>query len=253
MPPVIETHELSKTYGRFSALNGLSISLPDGGVFALIGASGSGKTTAIKLLLNLTSPTRGSATLLGVDSRAIGPAVLARVGYVSENQALPPRLRVDEFFTYLRACYVRWDRGLEDTLRGQLRLPPERRICELSHGMRLKMALACALPFHPEVLVLDEPFGGLDAVAREEIIDAFLKPTRDLTILISSHELEEIERLATHVAFLHEGRVLFHGSLAALREYARPLLLAAGHDDAASSSLRAIFIAMVRGATQDRV
>jgi ABC-2 type transport system ATP-binding protein len=68
MPPVIETHELSKTYGRFSALHGLSISLPDGGVFALIGASGSGKTTAIKLLLNLTTPTRGSATLLGVDS-----------------------------------------------------------------------------------------------------------------------------------------------------------------------------------------
>jgi ABC-2 type transport system ATP-binding protein len=73
-----------------------------------------------------------------------------------------------------------------------------------------------------------------------------------LTILISSHELEEIERLATHVAFLHEGRVLFHGSLAALREYARPVLLAAGHDDAESSSLRAIFIAMVRAATQDR-
>ena len=98
MHTVVETHELAKTYGRFTALRGLSIAVPKGAVFALIGASGSGKTTAIKLLLNLTSPTHGSAALFGVDSRAVGPAVLARIGYVSENQALPPRLRVDEFF-----------------------------------------------------------------------------------------------------------------------------------------------------------
>ena len=251
MHTVVETHELAKTYGRFTALQGLSIAVPKGAVFALIGASGSGKTTAIKLLLNLTSPTRGSAALFGVDSRAVGPAVLARIGYVSENQALPPRLRVDEFFDYLRACYPGWDRGLEDTLRGQLRLPPERRIGELSHGMRLKMGLACALPFHPELLILDEPFSGLDALAREEIINAFLQPARDLSILISSHELEEIERLATHLVFLHEGRMLFQGSLTALQEHARALFPALGHGDDAMS-LRVVFVSMVRAAIQDR-
>jgi ABC-2 type transport system ATP-binding protein len=248
MPAIIETHDLSKTYGRFGALRGLSISVPEGSVFALMGASGAGKTTAIKILLNIISPSRGTATVLGVDSRAIRPAVLAQIGYVSENQALPARLRVDEFFDYLRSCYAQWDRRLEVELRGQLRLPPERKICELSHGMRLKMALACALPFRPRLLILDEPLSGLDALARDEIIDGFLRRAGEMSILISSHELDEIERLATHVAFLHEGQLLFQGSVAALREHAQPLFFAARRNDAERLSMRAIFIAMVRAA-----
>jgi ABC-2 type transport system ATP-binding protein len=250
MPPIIETRDLAKNYGRFAALDGLSISVPEGSVFALMGASGAGKTTAIKILLNMISPTRGTATVLGVDSRAIRSAVLAQIGYVSENQALPTRLRVAEFFDYLRACYARWDRGLEGELRGQFRLPPERKIGQLSHGMRLKMALACALPFHPRLLVLDEPFSGLDALARDEIVGEFLRPARELSILISSHELDEIERVATHVAFLHQGHLLFQGSVAALREHARSVFLAAGLDDAAKPSLRAIFVALLRAASR---
>jgi len=246
---VIETHEIAKTYGQFGALHGVSLAVPTGSVFALLGASGAGKTTAIKILLNLSAATRGTARVLDVDSRAMGPAVLAQIGYVSENQAMPARLRVHEFFDYLRSCYGSWDRTLEDRLRDQLRLPPKRRIGELSHGMRLKMALACALPYRPRLLILDEPLSGLDALARDEIIDGFLLDAGRMSVLISSHELDEVERFATHVAFLHEGRLLFQGSVTALAEHARPLLQGADTKPAeARTSLRDIFVAMVRAA-----
>jgi ABC-2 type transport system ATP-binding protein len=248
MAGIIEMQGISKSYGHFGALHGLDMAVPEGSVFALLGASGAGKTTAIKILLNLVSPTRGRATLLGVDSRAIGPKVLAKIGYVSENQALPVRLRVADFFAYLRPCYANWDRILENELRDQLALPPHRRIGELSHGMRLKMALACALPFRPKLLVLDEPLSGLDALARDEVIGGFLRQAGETTILVSSHELDEVERFATHVAFLHDGRLLFQGSVAELAERARPLLAAAGVEAGERASLRDTFVAMVRAA-----
>ncbi len=248
--PAIETRDLSKTYRRFVALHELSMRIPQGGVFALLGANGAGKTTVIKVLLNMISPTRGSATILGVDSRAIGPTILTKVGYVSENQALPLRLRVNDFFAYLRPCYAHWDRNLEDELRGQFCLPPERKIGELSHGMRMKMTLACALPFRPKVLILDEPLSGLDPLARDEVIGGFMRQSGEATILISSHELDEVERFATHVGFLHEGRLLFQGSVGALAEHARSLFEIGVRNSAARPSLRDIFVAMVRAAKQ---
>ncbi len=245
---IIETRDLWKTYGRFDALHGLSLAVPERSVFALLGANGAGKTTVIKTLLNIIEPTRGSARVLGVDSRAVGPSVLAQIGYVSESQLLPARLRVGEFFSYLRACYAHWDRSIEEELLSQLRLPAERRIGALSHGMRLKMALACALPFRPRLLILDEPFSGLDALVRDEIIAGFQRRAGEMSILISSHELEEVQRLATHVAFIEAGRLLFQGTVVALREHARPLLLAAGHCVAEQVSLRDVFTTMARAA-----
>jgi len=246
MTDVIEIRQLVKRYGEFGALRGLDLSIPAGSVFALVGASGAGKTTTLKILLNIIEPTGGTARVLGVDSRRIGPSVLQQVGYVSENQVLPVRLRVQQFFDYLRPCYHSWDEALERDLRSQLRLPPRRRIGELSHGMRLKLALACALAFRPQLLILDEPFSGLDALTRDEMIREFLREPRKMSILISSHELDEVERLATHVAFLDEGRLLFQGALTDLREHARTNL-GGGNP---SSSLRAIFVAMVTAARQ---
>ena len=244
---LIETHDLCKSYGRFGAVDSLSLAVPEGSVYALMGASGAGKTTTIKILLNMIAPSRGRAQILGADSRSLDPQTLAQIGYVSENQSMPARLTVGAFFDYLRPCYPRWDLSLEAELREQLRLPPARKIGELSHGMRLKMALACALPFEPKLLVLDEPLSGLDALARDEIIGGFLRRAGRMTILISSHELDEVQRFATHVAFLHEGRLLFQGPVGDLREHAEPLFPVA--DDAARSRpLRDIFVAMVRAA-----
>ena len=249
---VIETRELVKHYGRFGALKGLNLRMPEGSVFALVGASGAGKTTTIKILLNILTPSNGDAHVLGVDTRHLHPAVLSEIGYVSESQALPVRLRVAHFFDYLRPCYAHWDPQLEASLRAQLRLPAERRIGELSHGMRLKLALACALAFRPRLLILDEPFSGLDALTRDEMIAEFLREPRRTSILISSHELDEVERLATHVAFLDEGRLLFQGTLEELRRSAAANETRAGESASATAphqpSLRSIFVNMVRKA-----
>src|SRR5215469_8772277 len=223
---MIQAHKLSKKFGRHDAVRDLSFAVPEGSAFALIGANGAGKTTTIKILMNILHASGGMAEVLGVDSRRLSPRELAQIGYVSENQDMPPRMRVDEFIAYLRPFYPTWDAALEKTLLRQLRLPPERRIRDLSHGMRMKMALACALPFRPKLLVLDEPFSGLDALVREELTTGFLQRAEETTIFLSSHELDEVERIATHVAFIDAGRLLFQGSIASLTAYAAPLLQA---------------------------
>ena len=210
---MIRVENLWKKFGRFDALRGLSFDVPEGSAFALIGANGAGKTTTIKVLMNILEPTRGSATLIGVDSRKISPRQLAQIGYVSENQDMPSRLTVEEYVAYLRPFYPTWDRGLEASIARQLRLPLERKIGDLSHGMRMKMALMCALPYRPKLLILDEPFSGLDPLVRDEFMEGLLDQAGEMTILISSHELGEIDGVATHVAFLDEGKLLFQESM----------------------------------------
>src|SRR5678810_255042 len=106
---------------------------------------------------------------------------------------MPKKLTVIEYLNYLRPFYATWDRSLESSILRQLRLPPERRIGQLSHGMRMKMALQCALPFRPELLILDEPFSGLDPLVRDEFMEQLLQQAGEMTVLISSHELGEID------------------------------------------------------------
>jgi ABC-2 type transport system ATP-binding protein len=213
---MIHIENLWKKFGRFDALRGLSFDVPQGSAFAMIGANGAGKTTTIKVLMNILAPTRGSARLLGVDSRKLLVRELALIGYVSENQDMPSRLTVEEYTTYLRPFYPTWDRDLEASISRQLRLPLDRRIGDLSHGMRMKMALMCALPYRPKLLILDEPFSGLDPLVRDEFMEGLLDQAGEMTILISSHELGEIDGVATHVAFLDEGKVLFQESMSDL-------------------------------------
>jgi ABC-2 type transport system ATP-binding protein len=213
---MIRIESLWKKFGRFEALRGLSFDVPDGSAFAMIGANGAGKTTTIKVLMNILEPTRGSATLLGVNSRKISARELAQIGYVSENQGMPSRLTVEEYTSYLRLFYPTWDRDLELSISRQLRLPLDRKIGDLSHGMRMKMALMCALPYRPRLLILDEPFSGLDPLVRDEFMEGLLDQAGEMTILISSHELGEIDGVATHVAFLDEGKLLFQESMSDL-------------------------------------
>ena len=210
---MIQATDLWKRFGRHEALRGLSFNVPEGSAFALIGANGAGKTTTIKVLMNIIEPSRGGASILGVDSRRLSPKELCRIGYVSENQQMPEGLTVGEYLDYLRPFYPGWDRDLEASLRRDLRLPDDRKIGALSHGMRMKMALACALPFRPKVLVLDEPFSGLDPLVRDEFMEGMLRQASEMTVLISSHELGEIDGVATHVGFLDEGKLLFEESM----------------------------------------
>lgn len=214
----IEIENLHKAYGRHDALRGLSLSVPQGSAFALIGANGAGKTTTIKTLMNIIEPTRGVTRILGCDSRRLAVPQLQHIGYVSENQDMPSRLTVGQYIEYLRPFYPSWDRQLERSLLLELRLPLERRIGELSHGMRMKMALACALPFRPRVLVLDEPFSGLDPLVRDEFMERLLQQAGEMTVFISSHELSDIEGFTSHVGFIEQGRLLFQESMSELSD-----------------------------------
>jgi ABC-2 type transport system ATP-binding protein len=213
---MIRVENLWRRFGRFDALRGLSFAVPRGSAFAMIGANGAGKTTIIKVLLNIFEPTQGRAFLLGIDSRRISPVQLAEIGYVSENQDMPPQLTVGEYIAYLRPFYSTWDRDLEGSILRQLRLPTERKIGHLSHGMRMKMALLCALPFRPKLLILDEPFSGLDPLVRDEFMEGLLAQAGEMTIFISSHELSEIDGVASDVGFLDQGQLLFQESMSDL-------------------------------------
>jgi len=213
---MVRADNIWKKFGRHEALRGLSVSVPEGSAYALIGANGAGKTTTIRILLNILEPERGHATVLGVDSRRISPRELSQIGYVSENQDMPERLTVGEYLDYLRPFYPSWDKALEAMLLAQLRLPMDRRIGHLSHGMRMKMALACALPYRPKLLILDEPFSGLDPLVRDEFMEGMLQQAGEMTILISSHELIEIEGVASHVAFIDQGKLQFQETMSDL-------------------------------------
>jgi ABC-2 type transport system ATP-binding protein len=213
---MIRADDLWKKFGRHEALRGLSFSVPEGSAYALIGANGAGKTTTIRILMNILEAERGQATVLGVDSRGISPRELAQIGYVSENQEIPKALTVAEYLDYLRPFYPTWDKALEASVLAELRLPRERRIGDLSHGMRMKAALACALPFRPKLLILDEPLSGLDALVRDEFMAGLLQQAGEMTILMSSHELSEIEGVATHVGFIEDGKLLFEESMSDL-------------------------------------
>lgn len=229
---MIQVQDLHKKFRRFEALRGLSFSVPQGSAFALIGANGAGKTTIIKILTNILEPTSGNATLLGVDSRTLSPRELVQIGYVSENQDMPPRLTVAEYVDYLRPFYPTWDRDLEREILRQLRLPAERKIGDLSHGMRLKMALLCALPYRPKLLILDEPFSGLDPLVRDEFMEGLLTQAGEMTILVSSHELGEIDGVATDIGFLDEGKLLFQESMAELNGRFREVRVTLAHEAA---------------------
>jgi ABC-2 type transport system ATP-binding protein len=214
----IQTHGLARRYGRHQALDGLDLDVPEGSIYGLVGPNGAGKTTAIKILMNLQRATAGRAEVLGVDTRTLGPAQFAQIGYVSENQKMPDWMTVDYFMNYLRPFYPTWDDALATELIRQFELPGNRKLRHLSHGMRMKAAVASALAYRPRLIVLDEPFTGLDPLVRDELIEGLLPRTENTTVFISSHDLSEIESFASHIGFLDRGRLQFAeemGSLAA--------------------------------------
>ena len=208
---VIETHGLAKSFGKQQSLLPLDLTIPQGSIYALAGHNGAGKTTLLKLLLNILQPTAGSATILGKPSTQLDAKSFQHIGYVSENQEMPEWMTVRAFMDYLRPFYPTWNEG---TLLQELDLPEDRRIKHLSRGMRMKLALASVIAFRPSLILMDEPFSGLDPLARDEITRTLLGSIASgednaPTIFISTHDLAEIESFATHAAMLDHGKLLF--------------------------------------------
>jgi ABC-2 type transport system ATP-binding protein len=206
-----------------AAVDGLQLEVPEGSIYALIGPNGAGKTTLIKMLMNVLRPSAGRCVVLDTDSRRLSASDFERIGYVSENQELPEWMTVDYFLGYLKAFYKSWDDGLETELRREFQLPGERRLGQLSRGMKMKAALASSLAYHPRLILLDEPFSGLDALVRDELIAGLLERAADTTILVSSHDLAEVESFATHMGFMDAGRLQCSEETAKLYERYREI------------------------------
>jgi ABC-2 type transport system ATP-binding protein len=198
------------------ALEGLSLEVPEGSVFALVGPNGAGKTTAIKTLMNIIRATSGSAEVLGANSRKLGPKELAQIGYVSENQQLPEWMKTGYFLNYCKPFYPTWDGELAASLVKLFELPLERKLRALSRGMKIKAALASSLAYRPRLIVLDEPFSGLDALVRDQLIESVLDRASEATVFIASHDLAEIESFASHVGYIDQGRLKFTEEMSAL-------------------------------------
>ena len=206
----IETQALSRTFGRRVAVSDLDLIVPAGRFFALLGSNGAGKTTTIKLLMNLLRPSGGYAKVLGCDSITLGIEQWQRIGYVSENQRLPDWMSPRQLLEYCRPFYPSWDSRFAAHLAERLALETDQPLHTLSRGTRMKVALLSALAYHPQLVVLDEPFSGLDPLVREELVSALLEasPVEPWTVLISSHDVEEVERLADTVGFMANGRLI---------------------------------------------
>jgi len=218
MTSAIRTEALGKRFRRLEALRGLNMDVPTGSVYALVGPNGAGKTTLIKILMNILQASAGHASVLGLPSTKIAGDAFRSIGYVSENQELPDWMRVDQFLRYVAAFYPKWDWALEQELMRQFDLPLNRRLKNLSRGMRMKAALASALSFHPPLIVLDEPFSGLDPFVRDQLVESLVERAAESTMLISSHDLGEIENFATHIGYLDQGKLKFSEELSSLTE-----------------------------------
>jgi ABC-2 type transport system ATP-binding protein len=200
----IQTFDLTKKFGHKVAINKLNLKVPGGSIFAYLGPNGAGKTTTIKTLMNILTPSSGTAEVLGKNTRELGPEEFRQIGHVSENQELPEWMKIGQLFNYCRKMYPSWDDKFYQELVRQFDLPLNEKIKNISRGMKMKTALVSSLVYRPKLVVFDEPFSGLDPLVRQEFIDGILKitETENWTILISSHDIDEVERLADWVGII---------------------------------------------------
>src|SRR3954465_8700904 len=208
--PVLQISNLTRRFGNKLALDAVSLVMPRGGVYGLVGANGAGKTTLIKHILGSLRAESGSVRVFGLDPVADPVGVLSRIGYLSEENDLPGWMRVEELIRYQRAFYPRWDDAYAEELRGAFALDATARIKSLSKGQKARVGLITALAHRPELLVLDEPSSGLDPIGRGDIVGAVIRTIADegRTVLFSSHLLEEVEQVADHVTMISRGRIV---------------------------------------------
>jgi ABC-2 type transport system ATP-binding protein len=241
--PALRTHRLTRRFGAFTAVDGIDLSVPRGAFFGFLGPNGAGKSTTIKMLTGLLAPSEGAIEVLGRELSRDDLAIKRRIGVVPEDLCLFDRLTGAEMLHFAGRMH-----GLSrDEIRRrtgellelmELDRQPRTLIVEYSHGMKKKLSLAAALIHSPEMLFLDEPFEGVDALAARTLKELLSRATaRGMTVFLTSHVLEIVERLCTHVAIIHRGSLVAQGPLEALR---------AG-DDGAPKSLEALFISRVGG------
>jgi ABC-2 type transport system ATP-binding protein len=223
----IETRDLVKRYGSIAAVDGLSLSVPRGAVYALVGRNGSGKTTTIRMLLDLSLPDAGTARVLGMDCHVERVKVLERVGYVSDRPLLGGWTG-EQLVRFNRGFYSRWSDELVARYVRVFDIPMKQKFRNLSRGNQTKMWLMLALAQQPDVLVLDEPTAGLDPVVTDQLLRVLVEDvaSEGRTVFLSSHHLSEIERIADWVGMIDKGKLLLEAPMEDLRARFRRIQVA---------------------------
>ena len=228
MPELMVTvTNLTRRFGAKTALNDVSLEVPRGCVFGLVGENGAGKSTLIKHLLGLWRAEQGSVRVFGLDPVAEPVAVLGRIGYLSEQPDLPGWMRVSELLRYMQAFYPRWDTGYAEQLRSEFELALDVRVKALSKGQRARLGLIAAEAHRPDLLILDEPSSGLDPIVRRDILEAIIRTVTDegRTVVFSSHLLDEVERVSDQLAMLHQGSLKLCAPLEEIKAHHRRVSL----------------------------
>lgn len=210
LPHAIHTRALTCRHGQKLALDTLDLILPVGGVHAIVGANGAGRSTLFRILLGMTAPTSGDAFALGRDCAKLTAEDRGRIGFVNEEHSLPPWMTVAAVIAMQHAHYAaRWDERPFDAVLASFELLPGQRIAQLSRGERAGLNLALALGQNPELLILDEPTLGLDVVAKRRLLDALIDSVASdgRTIIYCSHQIEEVERLADSLIIMERGQL----------------------------------------------
>jgi len=222
-PAVLEVRGLRRHFGKVPAVDGVDLTVREGEIYGFLGINGAGKTTTIRALMGIIAAEAGTISLLGETTRRTSVAQKRRIGYVSQEQNFYPWMTCAALGRFVGAFYPTWDGAEFARLLSVLEVPAERRVSELSGGMRAKLALALALAPRPALLILDEPTAGLDPVARREFMQLIVAQARQhrRTTLFSSHLIDEVERTADRVGIIHRGRMHFEGSLRELRGLVR--------------------------------
>lgn len=238
----IEMDQVWRNYGPGrDVLRGVNFSLEPGEVAGLVGRNGAGKTTLLHIAMGLLEPNSGAVRVLGLDPRRDPVAVKQRLGFVSEDQILPTHFRVSEVLNLHRRLFPSWDPDLERRLLERFPLPSDAAVRTLSKGQARQLALLCAVAHRPELLILDEPAGGLDPAARREFLETSIQLLNDAgsAILFSSHYMSDLERMAGRILLLSGGVILVDQALDTLREDFT-LALAPTDDPETEAALRSL-------------
>ncbi len=224
---VIEIENLVRHFRRAEALNGVSLTVPRGCVYGLVGENGAGKTTLIKHILGAFKAKQGTVRVFGKDPVKDAVAVLADIGYLSEGRDMPGWMTIRQLLRYTAAFYPKWDPAFAQQLITDFELDPGQKVRHLSRGKRALAGLVLALAHRPALLVLDEPSSGLDPIVRKDILSAIVRTVADegRTVFFSSHLLDEIERVADHVTVLARGKVTLTDRLDTLKDTHHRLVL----------------------------
>jgi len=225
----LQAHALQLRYGKHEVLRDVSLQLPRGQVLGLIGRNGAGKSSLIGCMLGLLQPQSGQAMVMGAPALGMDDARKMRVAYVPQQPQSFAWMKIGQLFAYLGQLYPSWDRSYANTLLKRWELDPDRSIAKLSPGQAQRLALIRALAPRPALLVLDEPASALDPIARRELMRDIIEQAIDneATVLFSSHIISDLERVASHVALLHRGRIMLNQPLDELKERIVRLLLPA--------------------------